>query len=39
MITLNTRQKINNLKISNTVRGSRLFVAYYIDNIRLIDNF
>ena len=30
---------IKNLKISNTVRGSRLFVAYYIDNVRLIDNF
>ena len=28
-----------NLKISNSVRGSRLFVAYYIDNVRLIDNF
>ena len=28
-----------NLKISNTIRGSRLFVAYYIDNVRLIDNF
>jgi pantoate--beta-alanine ligase len=30
---------IKNFKISNTVRGSRLFVAYYIDNVRLIDNF
>ena len=28
-----------NLKVSNTVKGSRLFVAYYIDNVRLIDNF
>jgi len=26
-------------QISNTVKGSRLFVAYYIDNVRLIDNF
>ena len=32
-------RSIKNLKISNTVRGSRLFVAYYIDNVRLIDNF
>ena len=32
-------RSIKNLKISNTVKGSRLFVAYYIDNIRLIDNF
>ena len=32
-------RSIKNLKISNTVRGSRLFVAYYINNIRLIDNF
>ncbi|NDH59887.1 MAG: hypothetical protein EBY33_04015, partial [Proteobacteria bacterium] len=23
----------------STVRDSRLFVAYYIDNVRLIDNF
>ena len=32
-------RSIKNLKISNTVSGSRLFVAYYIDNVRLIDNF
>ena len=32
-------RSIKNLKISNTVIGSRLFVAYYIDNVRLIDNF
>ena len=32
-------RSIKNLKISNTVRDSRLFVAYYIDNVRLIDNF
>ena len=32
-------RSIENLKISNTVKGSRLFVAYYIDNVRLIDNF
>ena len=32
-------RSIKNLKISNTLRGSRLFVAYYIDNVRLIDNF
>ncbi|WP_440910628.1 pantoate--beta-alanine ligase [Candidatus Pelagibacter sp.] len=32
-------RSIKNLKISNNVKGSRLFVAYYIDNVRLIDNF
>ena len=32
-------RSIKNLKISNNVRDSRLFVAYYIDNVRLIDNF
>ena len=32
-------RSIKNLTISNTVRDSRLFVAYYIDNVRLIDNF
>jgi pantoate--beta-alanine ligase len=32
-------RSIKNLKMSNTVRDSRLFIAYYIDNVRLIDNF
>ena len=31
-------RNINNLKISNTTKNSRLFIAYYLDNIRLIDN-
>ncbi len=29
----------SNLKISNKVKNSRLFVAYHINKIRLIDNF
>ena len=32
-------RSIKNLKISNTISGSRLFIAYYIENVRLIDNF
>ena len=28
----------NNLKISSTKKNSRLFIAYYLNNIRLIDN-
>ena len=28
----------NNLKISSTKKNSRLFIAYYINNVRLIDN-
>ena len=32
-------RSIKNLEISNTVKGSRLFIAYFINNIRLIDNF
>ncbi len=32
-------RSIKDLTISNTVRDSRLFVAYYIDNVRFIDNF
>ncbi len=32
-------RSIKNLKISNNVKDSRLFVAYYIDKVRLIDNF
>ena len=27
-----------NLKESNNLKNSRLFIAYYIDKIRLIDN-
>ena len=28
----------NNLKISSTKKNSRLFIAYYLNNVRLIDN-
>jgi len=28
----------NNLKISSTNKNSRLFIAYYLNNVRLIDN-
>ncbi len=28
----------NNLKISNIKKNSRLFIAYYLNNVRLIDN-
>ena len=31
-------RNINNLKISNTKKNSRLFIAYYLKNVRLIDN-
>ena len=31
-------RNINNLKISSTKKNSRLFVAYYLKKIRLIDN-
>ncbi len=31
-------RNIHNLKISNTNKNSRLFIAYYLNNIRLIDN-
>ena len=29
---------VNNLKLSNLTNGSKLFVAYYLDKVRLIDN-
>jgi len=29
---------INNLKLSNVINTSRLFVAYYLNEVRLIDN-
>ena len=31
-------RNINNLKLSSTTKNSRLFIAYYINNVRLIDN-
>ncbi len=31
-------RNIKNLKISSTNKNSRLFIAYYINNVRLIDN-
>ena len=31
-------RNINNLKLSNTKKNSRLFIAYYLNNVRLIDN-
>ena len=31
-------RNINNLKISRTNKNSRLFIAYYLNNVRLIDN-
>ena len=32
------RNKIN-LKISNRIKNSKIFIAYFINNVRLIDNF
>ena len=32
-------RKINNLYISNEYNGSKIFLAYYYKNVRLIDNF
>ena len=31
-------RNIKNLKLSNTINNSRLFIAYYLKNVRLIDN-
>mgnify|MGYP001167058319 FL=1 len=28
-----------NLKLTNKIKDTKIFIAYYIDNIRLIDNF
>ena len=35
---LELRNKFN-LKVSNKVKNSKLFIAYYINRVRLIDNF
>ncbi|MFL2896998.1 MAG: pantoate--beta-alanine ligase, partial [Candidatus Pelagibacter sp.] len=29
----------NNLKITNKIRNAKIFIAYLINNVRLIDNF
>ena len=29
----------NNLKLSNKLKNSKMFVAFYLDKVRLIDNF
>ena len=31
-------RNINNLKVSSTTKNSKLFIAYYLNNVRLIDN-
>ena len=31
-------RNLSNLKISTTNKNSRLFIAYYLNNVRLIDN-
>ena len=31
-------RNLNNMKTSNTIKNSRLFIAYYLSNVRLIDN-
>ena len=32
-------RNIKNLKLSNKISNSKIFIAYYLKNIRLIDNF
>ena len=32
-------RNIKNLQLSNKIRNSRVFLAYYLNEIRLIDNF
>ena len=32
-------RKKNNLKSSSTIKNSKIFIAYYINKVRLVDNF
>ena len=32
-------RNIKNLNLSNKIKGSKIFIAYNLDNVRLIDNF
>ena len=31
-------RNVNNLRLSNVVNRSKIFVAYYLNEVRLIDN-
>ena len=31
-------RSIKNLKVSNKIKNSKIFISYYIDKVRLIDN-
>ena len=35
---LETRRE-KDLSITNSIKKSRIFIAYYLDKVRLIDNF
>ena len=32
-------RNIRNLKITNKIKNSKIFIAYYLNGVRLIDNF
>ena len=32
-------RNVINLKLSNKIKNSKIFVAFFINNVRLIDNF
>jgi Panthothenate synthetase len=32
-------RNITNLKKTNNIKNSKIFIAYYLNNVRLIDNF
>ena len=32
-------RSIKNLKLANNVKNAKIFIAYYINKVRLIDNF
>ena len=32
-------RNIKNLRLSNKLKNSRIFLAYYLNKVRLIDNF
>ena len=32
-------RNIKNLKLTNKIKNAKIFIAYYINKVRLIDNF
>ena len=39
MLLIDELRNIKNLKLTNKIKNAKIFIAYYINKVRLIDNF